>query len=115
MKPHKFNAKRQVCGQGHNHPSKREANRCDQLTLLQRGGHITCLEYEPFYPFPINGQVIKHANGHIFGYKPDFTYIEKDKRIAEDVKSKATTTEAFVIRALLFRSIYPDIELKVLT
>lgn len=115
MRPHKYKAYRTDCTHGHTHPSKREAHRCDQLHLLQRAGHISRLEYEPFYPFVINGAELKHDNGRRFGYKPDFSYIEQDKRVAEDVKSKATITEAFQIRALLFRSLYPDIELKVVS
>lgn len=115
MKRHKYKAYRTVCSQGHNHPSKREAKRCEDLHLLQRGGKISGLTYEPFYPFIINEKELKHDNGRRFGYKPDFGFTEDEKPVVEDVKSTATMTEAFVIRALLFRHLYPEIELRIIT
>jgi hypothetical protein len=111
----KYNAKRTPCNHGHVHASKREAGRCDQLGLLFRAGQIDALVVEPFYPFLIEGREVKHDNGRRLGYKPDFSYIENGKTVCEDVKSKATVTEAFVLRAVMFRALYPSIELRVLT
>lgn len=109
---HKYYAKATVCHEGHKHPSKREAIRCDELHLLQACGQIANLEYEPFFGFEINGVQLKHENGRRMGYRPDFAYTEASERVVEDVKSKATMTEAFTLRAALFRHLYPDIELR---
>lgn len=113
MKPHKYRAKATTCGQGHNHPSKREAARCDELHLLLRAGEISGLVYEPQYWFEIGGVQVKHPNGRRVGYKPDFSYIERGKIVAEDVKSKATMTGDAVLRMTLFQHLFPAIELRV--
>lgn len=108
---HKYHARESECGFGHKHPSRREARRCAELHLLQRAGEIVDLRVEPFFPFAINGVILKHGNGRRVGYRPDFVYERGDRRVAEDVKSPATRTEAFVLRAALFRALYPEIEL----
>lgn len=113
VKPHKYNAKGTTCNQGHAHPSKREAKRCDELHLLLRAGQIDGLVYEPQYWFEINGIVMTHPNGRRVGYKPDFSYIERGKVVVEDVKSKATMTTDAVLRMTLFRHLFPAIELRV--
>ena len=111
----KFFAKRTVCQQGHSHASKREAARCAQLYLLLRSGTISALVIEPQYWFEIGGAVVKHVNGRRVGYKPDFSYLEGNRLIVEDVKSKATMTEAATLRMTLFRHLFPNIELRVVT
>ncbi len=73
------------------------------------------MEVEPEFFFHIGGRQVKHENGRRVGYRPDFTYIEKGVKVAEDVKSKATVTEAFVLRAAIFRALFPTIELRVVT
>ena len=72
----KYGAKKRACRLGHTHDSIKEANRCDQLHLLQRGGVIADLVTQPQYWFVINGVQLKHANGRRIGYKPDFGYTE---------------------------------------
>ncbi len=115
MKPgfNKFGAARTVCPQGHSHASKREAARCGDLHLLMHGGVITGLAVEPQYWFEINGAVMTHGNGRRIGYKPDFSYIENDRVVVEDIKSDATMTEAAVLRMAIFRHLFPEVELRV--
>ena len=109
----KFNARKTACQQGHTHDSGREAKRCGELHLLLRAGEIGGLVVQPQYWFDLNGQPIKHPNGRRVGYKPDFSYIERGKIVAEDVKSKATMTGDSVLRMTLFRHLFPEIELRV--
>lgn len=109
----KYGARKTVCNQHHRHPSKREAKRCDELHLLLRAGQIEALVYEPQYWFHINGEQIKHENGRRVGYKPDFAYLEGGRTVCEDIKSKATMTEAAVLRMALFRALFPEILLRV--
>lgn len=114
MRP-KYFAKPTVCIHGHKHASKREAVRCVELHLLQSAGEIAMLQVEPQFWFVINGQQVKHQNGRRVGYKPDFSYAELPSLndVVEDVKSPATLTEAAVLRLTLFRTLFPDIELRV--
>ena len=110
---HKYRAKPTVCIHGHKHASKREAARCVELHMLQQAGEIADLEVEPQFWFVINGQQLKHQNGRRAGYKPDFGYTERGSDVVEDIKSDATITEAFTLRATLFRALFPAVELRV--
>ena len=111
----RYFARKTACAYGHNHASKREATRCAELHLLLRGGAIEGLVYEPQYWFEVNGQPLKLQNGRRAGYKPDFTYLEDGRVIAEDVKaSNGFTDRDFPLRSALFRALFPEIELRVL-
>ena len=108
----KYRAKKSPCSQGHTHDSKREATRCDELHILQDAGAICDLAVQPQYWFVINGEQVKHQNGRRVGFKPDFDYYEKatDKTVAED--SKGFRTEAYVLKAAIFRALFPYVELR---
>jgi len=108
----KYFAKKTPCQHGHVHASAREAKRCGELHLLLRAGEIEGLTVEPSYDLHSNGEPIKMGNGHIARYRPDFTYLERGKVIAEDVKGYVVRD--FPLRAALFRACYPEIELRVL-
>jgi hypothetical protein len=110
----KFGAKRSYCSAGHEHASKREATRCNELRILERAGEIAALEIEPQFYFAIDGRQVKHQNGRRAGYKPDFAYRLPDGRhVIEDVKGgNATRTEAHVLRIAIFRALFPAIELR---
>lgn len=112
---HKYRATKTACNQGHSHPSKREAKRCDELHLLLRAGQIEALVYERKFEFTLDGRplLVGEKRRQVASYKPDFFYLENGRMIAEDIKSDATMTEAFTLRAGLFRHCYPNIELRV--
>jgi len=55
---------------------------------------------------------LKLGNGSTAGYKPDFTYSERGKLIAEDVKGMVVRD--FPLRAALFRHLFPEWELRVI-
>ncbi len=110
----KFGARRTECGLGHKHASKKEAGRCVELHLLQRGGQISGLEVEPTFTFMVSGKPVLHPNGRKAIYKPDFSYNERGRKVCEDVKgNKATQTEASVLRMSFARAFWPEIEWKV--
>jgi hypothetical protein len=111
-RPNKYGAKRTVCQHGHSHASKREAKRCGELHLLYRAGQIGALVVEPTFELKIDGKPIKMGNGHAAKYRPDFTYLENGKVVAEDVKG--FIVRDFPLRAAIFRHCYPEIELRVL-
>ena len=107
----KFSARKTPCSQGHTHASIKEARRCNDLHLLQRGGEIADLTVEPQFWFIVHGAQVKHENGRRAGFKPDFRYIENGRYVVEDVKGgKATKTEAFTLRWTLARAMWPEIE-----
>lgn len=135
----KFGAKRTNCRQGHKHASGAEARRCDELTLLERGGHIRKLEQQPVFHFIIDGRAMTDLRGRQVRYTADFRYqekytenvlvplvggtsvrsilrpFEKWREVVEDVKSTATMTEAAVLRLAMVRFFYPGIDLRTVT
>lgn len=67
---------------GVKYDSVKEANRHDELKLLEKAGKISQLKYHKVYKFYVNG--IK-----ICSYEADFYYIdEAGEVVVEDVKSK---------------------------
>jgi hypothetical protein len=63
------------CKQGHFHPSKGEARRCDSLHVLQQYGEIKALEVHPSIPLWKGRK-----------YKADFRYLDHGRVIVEDFK-----------------------------
>ncbi len=108
----KYGAKTTECRAGHRHASGREAKRCNELHLLLRAGEIEDLARQPFYTFVINGQTLRHGNGHLVGYTADFTYIDRQtaKRIVEE--SKGYTVRDWPLRKAIFQALYPDLVLR---
>ena len=111
----KFGAKGCACVAGHQHPSKAEARRCDQLHLLARAGEIRDLEVQPQFWFVIDGRQVKHEGGRRVGYRADFAYREGDAanpvHVVEDVKG-AYRDDAWTLRKAIFRALFPDLELR---
>lgn len=77
----KYGAKRSRCIQGHSHPSKGEAGRCNELHACQACGLIRDLKVNP------SVTVVKG-----FKYKADFSYTEliHGRHIVEDFKGAET-------------------------
>ena len=112
----KYFAKKTACNNGHSHASKAEAKRCDHLHLLQQGREIEGLCIGPVFKFHLSGQPLKMGNGRIAQYTPDFTYSERGKLIAEDVKaSNGFMSRDVPLCFALFRHLFPEWELRVVT
>lgn len=110
----KYFARKTACQHGHTHASAREAKRCGELHLLFRAGHIDALTVEPVYHFPVNGGWLTMGNGHRCTYTPDFSYLEGNRLVVEDVKAKNGFMERDVsVKFALMRACYPYIELRV--
>ena len=89
--------------------SQAEANRYGDLRMLKKAGEICDLECQP--KFELQEKFERHGKKYrAITYRADFQYTEvgSGKVKVEDVKGYAT--EAFKIKALLFRYKYPDIE-----
>ena len=97
--------------------SKLEAERYEQLKILERAGVIRDLELQPEYElipsFRKNGKTWRRTV-----YKADFRYIlaEDDSYIIEDVKgSTAVITDVFRLKQKLFEYKYPDYTISIVT
>lgn len=85
INPHKYNAKI-TKRDGYTFQSKREADRYDELKILEKTGAITDLKIHPRYKITVAGMFICTA-------VLDFEYWDWDKRnglVYEDVKGKDT-------------------------
>ncbi len=108
-------ARKTACLHGHTHASKREAGRCVELHRLQNEGKIVGLKVEPCFHFWVEGAYLKARNGHKIKYTADFTYIEGNRQIVEDVKAKNGHMSRDVpIKFSLMAACYPDIELRII-
>lgn len=107
-------ARKTCCNAGHVHDSKAEAKRCDDLCILERAGHILALKVQPRFYFSVNGIDVKMGNGQVARYTADFTYIEGNRQVVEDVKPKGGLVERdFPLRIALARACYPQIEFRI--
>lgn len=109
-------ARKTPCGHGHTHASKKEAGRCNVLHVRQERGEIVGLKVEPVFHFYVEGGFLKARNGHKIRYTADFTYIEGNRQIVEDVKaSNGHMSRDVPIKFSLMARCFPDIELRVVT
>lgn len=108
----KFGA-RSVDYDGYRFDSLKEERRYQELKLLERAGEIMSLDVHPTYllqeRFRYNGKWIQPIT-----YTPDFRYVESGKTVIEDVKGgRATQTEAFTIKAKIFKFLNPFIDFRI--
>ena len=106
----KYKAKKTVCGQAHQHDSKREAQHCDLLHQELEAGLISDLELQPQFWFVINGKQVKHSNGRRVGYQADFAYIRDGKECVDD--AKGFTVRDWPLRKAIFLALFPHIQLR---
>lgn len=95
---HKYGAKRTDCRRGHSHPSRKEANRCNELCLLEAGGEIEGLEFQPEFKLEINNELICK-------YRADFSYVDArtGKEVIEDVKGQRLPI--YILKRKLMRAL----------
>tara|TARA_R100001460_G_scaffold62506_1_gene102690 strand:- start:42 stop:365 length:324 start_codon:yes stop_codon:yes gene_type:complete len=82
--------------------SKKEAERYKILALLESQGKIDNLRLQPRIPLMVNGVKIGH-------YVGDFEYSYSDKKVLEDVKSKATRTAVYKIKKKILETYDPPV------
>lgn len=110
VKKNKFNA-RKTKVDGHTFDSAKEAKRYAELRILEKQGVISNIKLQPKYMLVVNNLPVliksaRYPNGRQASYRADFTYVENGQIIVDDVKSKATDTEASRLRRALVEAIY---------
>ena len=110
-KENKYHAKKTEVD-GIRYDSKKEANRYQELLMLERAGQIKDLRRQVRYELQegfigISGKLVRPIY-----YVADADYYEGGKHIVEDVKSPATKTKTYLIKRKLFRKLYPDVLFK---
>lgn len=92
----KYGARKTSCGK-HIHDSNREAQRCAELRLMEKGRLIADLIFQPAFP-------MWYGDNLICTYVADFMYHEEDELVVEDVKGKAT--DSYIIKRKMLKAFY---------
>ena len=72
--------------------SKKEANRYQELKLLEKAGHIQHLELQPRINLKCGDKPLLYPSGRQVFYKADFRYVENGRYVIEDTKGFRTRT-----------------------
>lgn len=100
----KYRAKKKICNQGHVHPSILEANRCDELHLMQKQGMISNLEIQKKFVI-LEAQKYKNMpNERSIVYNADFVYTYQGITVIEDTKGKKT--KDYIIKRKFVKKLY---------
>lgn len=79
--------------------SKREAERYQELRLLERAGQISGLVVHPEFPLEVDGELVGR-------YIADFAYYGEQGPVVEDVKSTPTKTAVYRLKKKLVQALY---------
>ena len=107
MKRHKFNAKPTEVD-GIRFASKLEADRYQQLKMLERAGEIEGLELQPKFPFTHNGVKIG-------SYIADFRYWDRLEGVHVVEDCKGVLTPVYRLKKKLMAAFYPDVTIEEIT
>jgi len=105
----KYNARKTTID-GIEFDSKREAERYQELLLLERAGQIEALSVHPMFTL-INGFEYRGKAERPIRYEGDFQYIENGEIVLEDVKG--VRTKEFMLKQKLFKLRYPTIDFRI--
>lgn len=97
-KKNKFNAKKCYVD-GIAFASQLEGDRYPLLKLLERSGEIKDLKVHPKWKLIVKGIQVSL-------YTADFSYVLNGELIVEDVKSKPTRTNDYIIRKKLMKALF---------
>lgn len=117
--PNKFNARRTTRG-GEVFDSAAEADRWDELRLLEWAGNIRGLTRQPRFilePRVVLGTGKARRVLRAVTHRPDFGYeeVENGVLVVEEVKGgRATQTPAFRLRMRLFLGRFPNIDYRLM-
>lgn len=98
----KYKSKYTVCNQMHKHASKKEAQRCNELTVMEKQNLIKELRQQPrfnlLHSFRWRGKTIRGID-----YVADFSYFDNEKKVfvVEDTKGFRTPVYKIKVKMLL--------------
>ena len=100
----KYSNSKCKCASGHVHDSKKEAKRCNELTILENAGYIQNLQQQVKYVLiptqKIGGKVAERE----CSYYADFDYYENNVHIVED--TKGMKTKDYIIKRKLMLHVH---------
>ena len=118
MSYNKYKNSKCKCNQGHIHDSRKEARRCNELTLLERAGEITNLRQQVKYvliPAQRDKSTEVYQRGKHKGepkegkllekecdYYADFVYTKNGREVVEDAKGMRTEVYKLKKKLMLY-------------
>lgn len=100
----KYRAKKTPCLYGHTHDSKAEAERCNELHMMQKQGMIQNLEVQKKYKILDSQKYDNMPNERSIVYNADFVYTENGLAVIEDTKGKKT--KDYIIKRKFIKKLY---------
>ena len=120
MSYNKYNNGKARCNQGHIHDSRKEARRCNELTILEKAGEISKVRQQVKYVLiptqrERSSEVYKRGprkgepkEGKLLEkeccYYADFVYTKNGREVVED--TKGMRTEVYKIKKKLMLQVY---------
>lgn len=83
--------------------SRKEANRFEDLMLLQEAGEIAELKLQPQFTLQESYVTTEGERIRAIRYVADFSYWQRGEPVVEDVKSKATATAQYKMKKKLMQ------------
>lgn len=118
MSYNKYKNSKCKCNQGHIHDSRKEARRCNELTLLERAGEISNLRQQVKYvliPAQRDKSTEVYTRGKRKGepkegkllekeccYYADFVYAKNGREVVEDAKGMRTEVYKLKKKLMLY-------------
>jgi hypothetical protein len=98
---------------GYSFDSIKERNRYLELKLLEKAKVISELGLQtPFVLLEKLPPTELNSGEMAVYYKADFTYLENGIKVIEDVKSKGTVTDVYIIKRKLVKKLYPEYQFR---
>ena len=100
----KYGNNKSVCGQGHVHDSKKEAERCNELYFMLKAKVISGLEVQKRFNLIPPRKYNRMPNERGVDYIADFVYIDNGVMVIEDCKGYKTPD--YNIKRKMFKDKY---------
>ena len=98
----KYHSTWTVCRKGHKHQSKREADACGVLDLLEHARKVKDIKYQPEFTLQegfrgLNGKKVRPIT-----YTADFSFYDKEQRKFRVVDVKGFSPPVFALKRKMF-------------
>lgn len=97
----KYHSRKAVCGAGHTHDSRKEADRCDELRMMEQSGLVSDLRTQVRIELIPAARYEGMPSERRCDYVADFCYTENGVRVIEDCKG--FRTKDYIIKRKLVK------------
>src|SRR3990167_10666612 len=98
----KYHSRWTICRKGHNHQSKREADACGVLDLLEHARKVKDIKYQPAFTLQEGFIGLDGKKVRAITYTADFSFYDKEQRKFRVVDIKGFSTPVFAMKRKMF-------------